>query len=113
MRIVASIHAYVFDLVKNVVSGMAAVSLSLADVNQMTLFRAPLKRVIAKKLVFVSHPPSKAAERYRRMVLDTFLGGGAQPAALRLCLVRCASGDWRMTDCFQFVHRRLTPDKAF
>ncbi len=103
VHVTAAVHTSVYGLLPDVISGMIGVSLSLSDFGQMTLFRTALKRVLSKNLKLVYELPSGPAATYRAFVLDTLVGTSARVLPLRIALIRCASGDWRRPDVFEYL----------
>lgn len=91
----SGIHTKVFGLVREEVSGMLAVSLSLSHSNQMTLFRLAFQRVLRRMLVLDSSDLGSDAIAYREMVLDLFFGRDIEVAEHRTALGRLLGGDWR------------------
>jgi len=105
VHVAAAVHSSVYGLsqAKEAVRGMTAISLSLRNFGQMALFRESMKRVLRRTLRLVYVQPSKPANAYRELVLNTFLGCSARSVPLRLVLSRFASGDWRKVGVFEYL----------
>lgn len=106
LHAVSGVHTKVFDICKEHVSGFIAVSLSLQGGSNMNTFRKAVMNVIERNLqLVVAEAISEEAERYRHLVLDLLVGTRHDTRELRTALLRCASGDWRITGKFIFhVH---------
>ena len=101
LHVISGIHAKVFNVASQHVSGLVAVSLSLSSAGYMDTFRRALLEVLREQLVVVPQQRlSEETESYKQMVLDTFVGQEASSLETRLALLRCAGGDWRVSGKF-------------
>lgn len=102
VHVTSAVISTVFGLLPQCIKGMTAIALSLGQFGQISLFRASFRKVLSQMLRLVYDLPSKQAMNYRDSVIDVFLGQSQRHAPLRMVLSRCASGDWRRTDVFEY-----------
>jgi hypothetical protein len=68
------------------------------------VFRDGARQVLTNMLEIVDHVVLDAtANAFEELVLDTFLGKGADAAAKRATLLKLAPGDWRLKDRWPWV----------
>lgn len=102
VHVLAGIHRRVYDVVDGTISGMIAVALSVSHAGQVSMLRMSLRKVLAARLRLVYCEASASAAVYRDNMLNLFLGRSAETAKVRAAITRCASGDWRKGDCFEY-----------
>ena len=102
VHVLSGIHSKVFSLGARTISGMTKLRLFLQGTGQMHKFRRALRVVLRDRLRLVYTRPSEEAIAFKEAVLQQLCGSDIGKAHLRTVLSRCASGDWRQTDCFEF-----------
>ena len=102
-HVLAGIHTKVYCFCSDTISGMQKTSGSLMGGGTMRNFRKALRRVLARDLKLIHQAPSEDAMAYKRTTLDLFLGDTVDRGHLRAVVSRCASGDWRKPNTFEYL----------
>ena len=102
-HVLAGIHNEVYAFGALTVSRVQKTAASLQGGGEMRRLRTAMRKVIARSLVLIHQAPDDGALAYKHMLLDMFLGTDFRHAHLRAVVSRCASGDWRRTDRFEYL----------
>ena len=95
MHIAAGCHTKVAALVKDDVSSLLAVSLSLCLAGSMRQFRKCVVEDVKERLVFLHGRPPHSAAKYKEHVMDLFMSRGPDVRLRRSLAQLYLPGDWR------------------
>ena len=99
---VAGCHTKCGVLMKDDISGLLNMALSLAASSYMRKFRQCLIDVVEERLVFLHGRPPHSAVEYRQHAMDLFLARGPDWRARRSMLALVLPGDWRNEDQVEY-----------
>ena len=90
--------------VKPDVTGMLQTSLALNSFGMMIPFRAAVRRALSRMLHIVPFcDVDEDGQRFKALVLDTFLDSSAKSQVKRATILRLCPGDWRTPGVFEWV----------